>query len=345
MNEARFHSITEKYPTLRVAVAGDFCLDRYLEIDPAQSEVSIETGLPVYNVANVRSQPGGAGTILNNLVALGVGEIYPVGFAGEDGEGYELRRALEAQTGVRLGYFFQTPQRRTFTYTKPLRMEANKPPVELNRLDFKNWSPSPELVQGRIVNSLLHLADEIDAIVLLDQVNIAETGVVTTKVLGAVDGIIKLRPDLPIIGDSRRSLKNYPPISIKMNSVELAALTGAKAALNLDEIRAQALRLSRQQGRPVFITLAERGLLGAAPSGEIQHLPALPLRGEIDVVGAGDSVTANLAASLAAGAGLKESLEMAALASSIVIHQLGTTGTATVSQLQELLQCSALLEP
>ena len=58
-------------------MAGDFCLDRYLEIDPTRKEVSIETGLPVHNVANVRPQPGGAGTILNNLVALGVGVTSP----------------------------------------------------------------------------------------------------------------------------------------------------------------------------------------------------------------------------------------------------------------------------
>ena len=86
MNRQRFHAITCQYTRLRVAVAGDFCLDRYLEIDPARQEISLETGLPVHNVVNVRSQPGAAGTILNNLVALGVGEILPVGFCGEDGD-------------------------------------------------------------------------------------------------------------------------------------------------------------------------------------------------------------------------------------------------------------------
>src|ERR1700676_2139585 len=96
----RFSAVTERYSKLRIAVVGDFCLDRYLEIDPARAEISIETGLPVYNVARVRSQPGAAGTIVNNLVALGVGEIFPVGFCGEDGEGYELLRALGALRGV-----------------------------------------------------------------------------------------------------------------------------------------------------------------------------------------------------------------------------------------------------
>ena len=53
--------ITARYSALRIAVIGDFCLDRYLEIDPARTEISIETGLPVYNVTRVRSQPGAAG--------------------------------------------------------------------------------------------------------------------------------------------------------------------------------------------------------------------------------------------------------------------------------------------
>src|SRR6059036_4050502 len=113
MNAERFEAITARYSRLRIAVVGDFCLDRYLEIDPAKQETSIETGLPVHNVVNVRSQPGAAGTILNNLVALGIGEIFPVGFCGEDGEGFELMRALEAKPGVKLSQFIQTTERRT----------------------------------------------------------------------------------------------------------------------------------------------------------------------------------------------------------------------------------------
>ena len=61
MEPARFQAIAQRYSGLRIAVVGDFCLDRYLEIDPSKGEVSIETGLPVYNVVNVRAQPGGAG--------------------------------------------------------------------------------------------------------------------------------------------------------------------------------------------------------------------------------------------------------------------------------------------
>src|SRR2546428_4668974 len=142
MTPARFDQLSSRYAKLRVAVVGDFCLDRYLEIDPGKREISIEAGLPVHNVVQVRSQPGAAGTILNNLVALGIQRLVPVGFCGADGEGYELRRALASRPGVDLQHFIETDQRRTFTYCKPLVLHPGKPPAELNRLDSKNWTPT-----------------------------------------------------------------------------------------------------------------------------------------------------------------------------------------------------------
>ena len=80
-------------------------------------------------------------------------------------------------------------------------------------------------------------------------------------------------------------------------------------------------------------------LVGTAPPPILppSHVPSLPLRGPIDIVGAGDSVTANLTAALAAGASLAESLQMANAAASVVIHQLGTTGTASVAQIAAVL--------
>src|SRR5262249_44297996 len=183
MDLERFHSLAKGYAGLRIAVLGDFCLDRYLEIDPDKKEFSIETGLPVHNVVNVRAQPGGAGTILNNLCALGVGTIFPIGFAGEDGEGFELCRALEAKPGVRLDHFARTAERRTFTYCKPLVVAPGKSPVELNRLDSKNWTTTPDSLQDLISTHLEKITPSLDAVIVLDQVDLPETGVVTRKLL------------------------------------------------------------------------------------------------------------------------------------------------------------------
>ena len=45
LSAARYREIAAKFSRLRIAVVGDFCLDRYLEIDPGRCETSIETGL------------------------------------------------------------------------------------------------------------------------------------------------------------------------------------------------------------------------------------------------------------------------------------------------------------
>ena len=189
MDSQRFRQITDRYPALRIAVVGDYSCDRYLEIDPAKAETSIETGLPVHNITRVRAQPGAAGTIINNLVALGIGELWPVGFCGCDGEGYELYSALEQLPGVRMNYFLKSEEQRTFTYCKPLIIEAGRTPRELNRLDSKNWHPTPTTLQNQLADALRSLATNVDAIIILDQVDEPGTGVITQSLLQATAGI------------------------------------------------------------------------------------------------------------------------------------------------------------
>jgi len=341
MKLQRLREITDRYRRLSVALLGDFCLDRYLEIDPARQETSLETGLSVYNVTGVRAQPGAAGTVLNNLVALGVGSIIPLGFAGDDGEGFELCRALRAMSGVRCDSFLQTPLRRTFTYCKPLIVAPGQPPRELNRLDSKNWTPTPSAVEDQLIAALWQHADRIDALAIMDQVDLVDTGVLTRRVLEAVGELAARRPGLRILADSRRSLRGYPSVSLKMNRAELGMLLDGTPPGDLEQTKRAARELARRGGRDVFVTLAEQGLIGASSGGDVTHLPALPIRGPIDIVGAGDAVTANLTAALAAGGSLDEALELANAAASVVIHQLGTTGTAAVSQIAEALGVDA----
>ena len=104
------------------------------------------------------------------------------------------------------------------------------------------------------------------------------------------------------------------------------------------------MELSGTTGQPVFVTLSEQGMVAARGS-ESAQVEGVPSPGAFVIVGAGDAVTANLASALAVGASLRETLELASLAASIVIHQLGTTGTAGPEQMLELLRNSALVEP
>src|SRR5256885_8239079 len=112
--------VLTRAPALTVGVLGDLFLDRYFDLDAALTEPSVETGLDAYQVVRVRSYPGAAGTVLNNLVALGVGRVLPVAVIGDDGEGYELRQAFWGMSAVDPAHVFAAPDRRTPTYPKPM---------------------------------------------------------------------------------------------------------------------------------------------------------------------------------------------------------------------------------
>jgi bifunctional ADP-heptose synthase (sugar kinase/adenylyltransferase) len=226
MNADRFVAITGRYTDLRIAVVGDFFLDRYLHIDPAKDETSIETGLTVYNVDEVRAQPGAAGTIVSNLTALGIAEIHTVGFCGDDGEGYELRRALSSLPGVNLDNFLTSTSRRTPVYCKPIVVAPGQPPRELNRLDSKNWTRTPDPLQRDLSERVIALAGRVDALLLLDQVEHPETGVVTDLVKQAAHAALETHAGLVTLADSRQGLGRFPPLAYKMNLAELIRMTG-----------------------------------------------------------------------------------------------------------------------
>ncbi|MEW6233525.1 MAG: PfkB family carbohydrate kinase, partial [Chloroflexota bacterium] len=90
----------------------------------------------------------------------------------------------------------------------------------------------------------------------------------------------------------------------------------------------------RQCGRPVFVTLGLDGVLVCDDHG-CQHVPAVPIVGPVDIVGAGDSTMAGIVSALCAGASPGEAALIGNLVASITIQQVGTTGTASPEQVRE----------
>src|SRR5262249_2936680 len=102
-------------------------------------------------------------------------------------------------------------------------------------------------------------------------------------------------------------------------------------------VQAAVVELARRAGRPVFCTCGEEGILLADPalSNPLTVVPAYPVTGQIDGVGAGDSASAGIAGAIAAGAGPVGAAAFGNLIASITIQQIGTTGTATPAQVRE----------
>jgi rfaE bifunctional protein kinase chain/domain len=334
LSDTMVEQVLGRLPGLTIGVVGDLFLDRYLDLDAALTEPSLETGLDAYQVVRVRSIPGAAGTVINNLVALGVGRVCPVAVLGDDGEGYELRTALAALKSVDGAGVFSWDSRRTPTYTKPMLHQAGAPPRELSRLDFKNRTRMPSGAEERIVRFLEEIWERSDALVVLDQVSEPDCGVVTGQVRERLAQLGEARPDKLILADSRERIGLFRSVTLKPNRRECLRAVGAAESGDLE---AAVRQLACQARRPVFCTDGPRGILIGDEQDvqtPLRRVPAYPVSGPIDTVGAGDSTSAGLACALASGATQEHAAAFANLVASITVQQLGTTGTATPAQIR-----------
>lgn len=309
LTTALVERILESLPGLTIGLVGDLFLDRYFDIDPVLDEPSVETGLTAYQVTGVRSYPGALGTVLNNLVALGVGRIVPVSFVGDDGEGYELKQALGRMPSVDSSFLVTTGERRTPTYCKPMRGG-----VELNRLDIKNRTVTSSELQDRILERAKVAWGEANAWIMLDQVSEADCGVVTVRVRNWITTNASRDSSKFILADSRERIGEFRNVCIKPNEREAGRLDPTKV-------------------RAVFATKGERGIQ-LTEQDETRHIPAYPVSGPVDICGAGDSCSAGITCAVAAGATFAEAAAFGNLVASITIQQIGITGTATPEQVR-----------
>lgn len=334
---ARLEEVLASIPNLRIAVLGDFFLDKYLITNPALSEISLETGLEARQVVQVRCSPGAAGTVTNNLSALGVGKISAIGVIGDDGEGYELRKGLQAKRVQTEGLIADT-SRFTPTYAKPMVREATGE-RELERLDIKNRSPIGKSVEDAVIAALTSsLAEnEFDAIIIADQVQERNSGVVTDGVRQAVAELAEKYPGILFFADSRVRIGEFKNVTVKPNCSEASAALGVEEPESDEEAGRTARMLSDRTRKPVFLTLGERGILACWADSQ-SLVAARDVNGPIDIVGAGDSATAGIVCALCAGASPIEAAVVGNLCASVTIRKLGTTGTASPDELRRAFQ-------
>jgi rfaE bifunctional protein kinase chain/domain len=336
LTEQVLESILRRIPELTIGVLGDLFLDRYLDIDASLTEPSLETGLDAYQVVRVRSYPGAAGTVINNLAALGVKKVHAFSVIGDDGEGYELLRELEQIQVVDRSGVFQDSTRRTPTYTKPMLHNADQPALELNRMDIKNRSQLSAGAEEKVLSALNQRWKEVDTLIVSDQVSEVGCGVITDKVRNRLAELGDAEPEKVILVDSRERIGQFKSVWLKPNVREcVQAVEGTYILTDYPE--SYVFELARRVARPVFCTLGEQGVLivdHRSDSPKRIEVPAYPVTGPIDIVGAGDSVNAAIACALAAGTDLGPAAAFGCLVASITIQQIGITGTASPEQIR-----------
>ena len=278
-----------RFPDCRIAVLGDYFLDKYLDVDRSLEEVSVETGRPAHQVVGVRCHPGAAGTVVSNLIALGARHVHAIGFRGEDGEGYDLERQMR-QLGCCCEHFHVVTGLSTPTYLKPRDTGTVGLAAEHPRYDTKNRQPHPS-IESRILRSLEEVLPTVDAVIVLDQVEQPECGAITANVRGALARCARQSPKTVFWADSRRRIHAFEGLIIKPNQFEAVGFVDPKPG---DEVDLEALRelaaASWRNRAPVVVTLGARGMLVSDPQPTL--VPGVELSGPLDPTGAGDSATA-----------------------------------------------------
>ncbi len=337
LSHERLEQLVAQFPTRRIAVVGDFFLDKYLEIDTQLEEVSVETGKPCHQVVNVRTSPGAAGTVVSNLSALRAGTLHAVGFSGDDGEGFDLRQAL-ARVGCSTDHLHVAAARHTPTYLKPRNLGDPTLAAEHSRYDTKNRTATPPEIAEKIITSLTDLISNIDALVVMDQVEERDCGAMTAAVRDAVIAHAKRSPGVIFWADSRRRIGEYHRVIVKPNEFEVVGEENPTpgSAVSGSDIEGAARALRERNEAPIVVTLGADGMIVSDP--DWTRVPGVRVDGEIDPTGAGDSATAGTVLALSCGATLPEAAVVGNLVASLTVQQIGTTGTASPDSLAPQLE-------
>lgn len=348
LSESRLCEILERLPSARIAVFGDFYLDRYGL--GTMEAISREAPVPIVRLkrrASNRYSPGGAGNTAMNLAGLGA-QLWAVGVIGADLYGGELKKQLAAK-GADVSGLIEDGSRVTGAFEKFYAAAYHSLSQQVARVDTENENPPAAEVERRLTDKLRELLDQLDGMIVADYAEVEGTGVVTPALLQIVSERAAER-DRVIVGDSRDRIGEFRHILGVPNDYEAAMAAGVYRSHTAQDVPDEVVRqsgeiLTKKLQREVIITRGYRGMTLFDNDGRPTHVATRPAEGQIDPTGAGDTVGAAVAASLVSGASLHEAAEIANLAAGVTVVKIGTTGTATPDEiLTAFRQTNALAE-
>ncbi len=312
IDRARLVALLEAAATRRIAVIGDAMLDVYLRGDVER--ISPEAPVPVLRVTERKYALGGAANVAQNVTAVGA-RCDLVAAVGVDSGGERLR-AMLAEIAADCGSLVEVA-RPTTTKTRIVARAQ-----QVVRVDEEDDADLDGEEVARLLAAVEDAVGVADALILEDY----NKGVLVGRVIQESIRLARAR-GIPIVVDPKyRNFFLYRGATIfKPNRRELEAALGAAVDLEHPEGLPEAFR--RLGVENLLLTLGERGMALITQQGQIRSVPTMA-REVYDVVGAGDTVTAYLAAVLAAGGTAEEAAVIANYAAGV---EVGKLGAATVS--------------
>jgi D-beta-D-heptose 7-phosphate kinase/D-beta-D-heptose 1-phosphate adenosyltransferase len=304
----------------RIMCLGDVMLDRFFygQID----RISPEAPVPVVRMKENRAMLGGVGNVARNIASLG-GEAVLIGLVGEDLAGREIAALIE-ETGGIIDANIRSRTRPTIAKTRIIASQQH-----VVRLDEETADAIGSDEAAMVCERISNLLPGCHALIISDYAK----GLLSAEVVRhAIAGARAL--GMPVLVDPKRDdFAFYAGATVMTpNLKELRA--AARCPLETDEQVAEAAqRLMADAGvESILVTRSEKGMLLADADGSIHAVPAIA-KEVFDVSGAGDTVIAVVALSLAAGQVPHRAMRIANSAAGVVVSKLGT---ATLS-LDELI--------
>jgi D-beta-D-heptose 7-phosphate kinase/D-beta-D-heptose 1-phosphate adenosyltransferase len=304
---------------LRVLVAGEVILDRYIMGDVAR--VSPEAPIPILQVNRIEERPGNAGFVMANLRALGA-RVSALSVVGADRNG-ELLREMFGDLGIDTRSVLVDPDRPTIVKERMLGsvQSANRATQQLLRVDREaphSLSPAKERALTRHVERELERVDGV----LISDIN---KGLLTPGLLRAlIDGA--RRRKIPVIVDPRLS-EDFSIYSgataLTPNRYETELATGTRLVDRAAWMRAADELMRRLKLDACLITLDREGMYLSERGGPHTYIATTP-RAVYDVTGAGDVVLAVFGLFAIAGLSFASAAGLANLAAGIEVSRLGT---------------------
>lgn len=312
----RLASIVERFPGARVVVVGDLVADQFLygEI----SRVSREA--PVFILRHERTEtvPGGAANCALNLASLGA-RVSIVGVVGDDEAGRALVDKLE-EAGVSCASIRIVAGSRTTTKVRVLAGQAHSTRQQVIRVDYEDERPVDDSLRAELRERLRDEASDASAVIISDY----NYGVADEEMSEAVREAVRGR-QVPVLVDSRFRLSSFHNFtSATPNEDEVEQLLGRKL-YDEEAVKAAGAQLRERLGlAALLITRGGRGMMLFEERSEPLELAAVGGREPVDGTGAGDTVIAAYALSIASGADFADAARLANHAGGLVVMKRGT---------------------
>src|SRR6478736_5159831 len=305
-----------------VLCIGDLMLDDFVYGEVTR--ISPEAPAPVIAVQRSETNIGGAGNVARNIASLGARCIF-VGLIGDDEAGAKLKAQLALESGIE-SVLVSDPLRPT---TRKVRFVSEHFSTHMLRADWELAQPASADIEQKLIDAILPQLARADIVLLSDYAK----GVLTARVIrNVIDAARKLGKRVIVDPKSANFAIYRGATLLTPNRREFAEATRSRAD-TIEAIAAAAQdAMILADCEAMLVTQSEHGMTLVARGAEAIHVPALPVKVR-DVSGAGDTVAAVLALTLAAGAGWETTLRMANAAAAVAVSQKGTA-TVTPAELR-----------